>query len=320
MSFTQDELQAFNSILEQRLTAHRREMERSLDQRLTLLKRDFEQRFTTLQHDMLRRLPRRIAEQQKFASQAIRDESKQPIETTQATLQTGSTQPQEPTSQDESVQPVQPVEPVKVVAQESDSALQLESAVERGLAAQLLAIEQLINQRIPTQPADWQGAYLAGAVGEQGDLGGIEIQTDLPWEELIEVVDTAMDQRLALLKESLQANIKDMANYVSIELHAIRSDLSRLQTPSYNSDLTTIQEVFASIEQLEHIIESMQVAMNANHALLSNRLFHHQQLPLERAHPANGSTTAFIARPDHSNSITKPLPVLNGHENEQQRG
>jgi len=31
----------------------------------------------------------------------------------------------------------------------------------------------------------------------------------------------------------------------------------------------------------------MQVAMTANHALLSNRLYHHQHLPLERAHPAS---------------------------------
>jgi hypothetical protein len=298
MSFTQDELQAFNSILEQRLSAHRREMERSLDQHLAVLKRDFEQRFTSLQDDMLRRLPRRIAEQQKFASQAVRDES---------------TQSQKPTSQGE---PMPPVGPMKAVAQESDPALQLESAVERGLAAQLLAIEQLINQRIPTQAADWSGAYLAGTMNEQGGLGSIEIQTDLPWEELIEVVDTAMDQRLTQLKESILANVKDMANYVSIELHAIRSDLARLQTPSSNGDLTNIHEVFTSIEQLEHIIESMQVAMNANHALLSNRMFHHQQLPLERAHPADSSATSLVAPTDHSNSITKPLPVLNGHEGE----
>ncbi len=316
MSFTQDELQAFNSILEQRLAAHRREMERSLDQRLAGLKRDFEQRFTALQHDMLRRLPQRIAEQQKFAGQPVRDEGKPQIDTAPIVLQDGSKQQEGLASQGESVPPA---EPGQVIAQEGDPVLQLESAVERGLAAQLLAIEQLINQRIPAPPADWPGAYLAGTVGEQGDLEGIEIQTDLPWEELIEVVDTAMDQRLAQLKESVQANIKDMANYVSVELNAMRSDLARLQMPTHNGDITGIREVFASIEQLEHIIESMQVAMNANHALLSNRLFHHLQLPLERAHPANGSAPSFLARNDQSTSITKPLPALNGHESEQQQ-
>ncbi len=34
MSFTKEELQSFNTILEQRLIAHRRDMERALDQRM----------------------------------------------------------------------------------------------------------------------------------------------------------------------------------------------------------------------------------------------------------------------------------------------
>ena len=34
MSFTEDELQAFSSILEQRFAAHRQEMEQAIDQRL----------------------------------------------------------------------------------------------------------------------------------------------------------------------------------------------------------------------------------------------------------------------------------------------
>jgi hypothetical protein len=289
MSFTQDELQAFNSILEQKLAAHRREMERSLDQHLAALKRDFEQRLTTLQRDMLRRLPQRITEQQKLTNP--------PVQIT--------TSPQEP---------VQTAPPDESNLQ-AVPAQQLESAVERGLAAQLLAIEQLINQRIPTQTTDWSPSYLTGVTGESGDLAGIEIQTDLPWEELVEVVDSAMDQRINLLRETLQANIQDMTNYLSVELHAIRGDLARLQMPAYNGDLTSFSEFFSSIEQLEHIIESMQVAMNANHSLLSNRMFHHQQLPLERAHPGNGSTT----HNEPKNGITKPLPLLKGHENEQQQ-
>ena len=289
MSFTQDELQAFNSILEQKLAAHRREMERSLDQHLAALKRDFEQRLTTLQRDMLRRLPLRITEQQKLTNP--------PVQTI-----TSAQEPVQTTPPDESNLQAVPAQ-------------QLESAVERGLAAQLLAIEQLINQRIPTRTTDWSPSYLTGVTSEAGDLAGIEIQTDLPWEELVEIVDSAMDQRINLLRETLQANIQDMTNYLSVELHAIRGDLARLQMPAYNGDLTSISEFFSSIEQLEHIIESMQVAMNANHSLLSNRLFHHQQLPLERAHPGNGSTT----HNESKNGITKPLPLLKGHENEQQQ-
>ncbi len=44
MSFTEDELQAFNSILEQRLSVHRREMERVFDQRMNEYRRDLDQR------------------------------------------------------------------------------------------------------------------------------------------------------------------------------------------------------------------------------------------------------------------------------------
>lgn len=300
MSFTQDELQAFNSILEQKLAAHRREMERSLEQRMAMLKRDFEQRLTALQRDILHRLPQRIVEQQKFANQAVQDEIK-PQEPAQEIPQVASA------PQDETAQPI---------AQAIDPAQQLESAVERGLAAQLLAIEQLINQRLPAQPSEWPGSYLAGALNEQG---GIEIQTDLPWDELAQVVDNALDRRIVQLKESLQANIKDMVDYLSVELNTIRGDLARLQMPGHNGDITSMHEVFTSIEQLERIIESMQVAMNANHALLSNRMFHHQQLPLERAHAGNTTTAPLAARTASASSTTKPLPVLNGHESEPQQ-
>jgi hypothetical protein len=62
-----------------------------------------------------------------------------------------------------------------------------------------------------------------------------------------------------------------------------------------------MQEVFQSIEQLERIIESLQVAMTANHALLSNRLYHHQQLPLERAHGGQQPTNQ-VAHPNGTGS------------------
>jgi hypothetical protein len=54
---------------------------------------------------------------------------------------------------------------------------------------------------------------------------------------------------------------------------------------SSSSSLHSLQDVLSGIDQLERIVESVQVAMTANHAFLSNRLFHHQHLPLERAHP-----------------------------------
>jgi hypothetical protein len=65
MSFTQDELQAFNNILEQRLTVQRRELERFFELRLQTLKRDMDQRFTSVHQDLLRDLPMRLSDQQR---------------------------------------------------------------------------------------------------------------------------------------------------------------------------------------------------------------------------------------------------------------
>ena len=71
----------------------------------------------------------------------------------------------------------------------------------------------------------------------------------------------------------------------------------------YEENPTNIQEILHGIEHLEQIIESMQVIMTSNHALLSNRLYHHQQLPLERAHNTNDHTRQL------SNGVDKPLSI-----------
>ncbi|MBV9258347.1 MAG: hypothetical protein JO215_10040, partial [Ktedonobacteraceae bacterium] len=53
MSFTQDELQSLNTILEQKLAAHRRELELSLDQRMNTLRQEFGQCLSALQQNLL---------------------------------------------------------------------------------------------------------------------------------------------------------------------------------------------------------------------------------------------------------------------------
>src|SRR5260370_33210021 len=97
-----------------------------------------------------------------------------------------------------------------------------------------------------------------------------------------------------------------MEQYLSVRLHSLRDEFVRSQGHGpqsyYNGSATTIQEVLHGIEHLERIIESMQVAMTANHALLSNRLYHHQQLPLERAHP--GGQTRFAPGNGMSNALS----------------
>ncbi len=277
MSFTEDELQAFNSILEQRLSVHRREMERVFDQRMNEYRRDLDQRLVTVQRDTLRNLSQKISELENRLDTILRDKLN--------TQQTRITQ--------------------TITHDTEQRQKQFEGSIDRTLAAQLLGIEQLLSQQLSEQIL--QDATITAGVPAQ--LEAIEVQTELPWEDLMDVIGKILDERLSSLNEATQRSLKNMEQYLSVRLHSLRDEFVRSQGHGpqsyYNGSATTIQEVLHGIEHLERIIESMQVAMTANNALLSNRLFHHQQLPLERAHPG-GSTRAMP-----NNGASTPLSIAN---------
>lgn len=225
MSFTQDELQAFNIILEQKLAQHRRELELSLDQRMSMLKQEFEQYLAAVQQNLLHDLPLKLAEQQN----------------------------------------------------------QLKDTVTRYLETYPPHVIEEV------QPRDARMA---------------EMQAEISWDDLMDVIDKVVSDRLSALEGSIQSMVTSTERSLLTQLHGLQSSLqsmrSRCADPT-TTGMTDIQDVFTSVEQLEHIIESLQVAMTANHTLLSNRLYHHQHLPLERAHPA-------------------PPPVLPASENAVQSG
>lgn len=277
MSFTEDELQAFNSILEQRLSVHRREMERVFDQRMNEYRRDLDQRLLTVQRDTLRNLSQKISELENRLDTILSDKLN--------TQQTRITQ--------------------TITHDTEQRQKQFEGSIDRTLAAQLLGIEQLLSQQLSEQIL--QDATITAGVPAQ--LEAIEVQTELPWEDLMDVIGKILDERLSSLNEATQRSLKNMEQYLSVRLHSLRDEFVRSQGHGpqsyYNGSATTIQEVLHGIEHLERIIESMQVAMTANNALLSNRLFHHQQLPLERAHPG-GSTRAMP-----NNGASTPLSIAN---------
>lgn len=276
MSFTQDELQAFNTILEQKLTIHRRELERTFDQRLQVLRREFESRLQAAQQDLLRALPQRLSEQEYRLKNALTHKiDAQQTRIAQAVLR-------------EIEQDQQP----------------FEDSIERVLAAQLLAFEQLINQRL--SPSATPIVNYTGEVQE--DFTGIEVQTEISWDALTEVIDHALDERLSTLNHSVQTTIKNMEHYLTTQIHALHDDLVHGPTRSFAGTLNSVQDVFTSVEQLERIVESMQVAMNANNALLSNRLYHHQQLPHERAHPSHATATSLSEADaeDTTNQLPQP--------------
>ncbi|MDQ2902078.1 MAG: hypothetical protein M3Y81_00815 [Chloroflexota bacterium] len=266
MSFTEDELQSFNSILERRLLAHRQEMERAFDQRMTSLLRELEQRLSAQQQEFVRVLTHKMSEQQNDLNVALSQKlSAQQARITQAVGQ-------------------------EVEQRQQQQQEQLEGIVDRTLATHLLGMEQRLTQHQAPRSLE----AVAKGEAEPGDgFETIEVQTDISWEDLMEVVGKALDERLSALNESIQAAVGNWEQHLSLQLQEMRA-LEPVEP--YRGDMSSMQGVFHSVERLEQILESMQVAMSANHALLSNRLYHHQQLPLERAHPtgqnapANGTT------------------------------
>ena len=180
MSFTPDEIQAFNTILEQKLAQHRREMEHVFEQRIQLLKRDVEQRLNGMQQEMSRVLTQGFGEQNRKL---------------------------------------------------------------RGMLGELVVSSELLPME-------------GGGTDETREVDADLVETEIDWEDLSEFIGQAVGEHLQGL-----------------------------------------QDVFKGIEQLERIVESMQVAMTTNMSLLSNRLYHHQQLPLERAHPGRVTATSQEALP-----------------------
>jgi hypothetical protein len=279
MSFTEDELQSFNNILDQRLSAQSREIERAFDQHISALRRDMEERLVATQQDILRTMSLNMAEQQNVLNTSL----SQNLSTQQAHIISAFDRDVEQRQQ------------------------HIEGTVDGMLAAQLLGIEQLLDQRLSHPKFDDTTASVDEALPQ---LDTIEVQTDLSWEDLSDVIGKALDQRLTVLHESTQSAIKNLEQDLSARLYGLREELlngqAQVQVPSQPFDETppSMQEVLRGIDHLERIIESMQVAMTSNHALLSNRLYHHQQLPLERAHPSTR------ARATPSNGVTAPLPIV----------
>lgn len=275
MSFTEDELQSFNTILEQRLTAQRKEMERIFDQRIIDSRRESEQRFFTMQQEILRNMALKLTEMQGRLDSMFSEKLQ--------TLQTRITQS------------------VNLDAEQKNQ--QVESNIARLLEAQLPGIEQLVNKQLQQLTLQSLEDTVMTANGVH-PLEAFEVQTELPWDDLSDMIGKALDERLSALSEALSRSLQNLEQYLSVRIHGLRDEFvrSQPQSPALNGNQTSVQEVLHGIEHLERVVESLQVAMTANHALLSNRLYHHQQLPLERAHP--GGHALFAPGNGQPNALT----------------
>jgi hypothetical protein len=275
MSFTEDELQSFNSILEQRLTAQRKEMERIFEQRILESRRENEQRFFTMQQEIVRNMTLKLAEMQGRLDTMVSERLQ--------TQQTRITQS------------------INLDAEQKNQ--HIESSVARLLEAQLPGIEQLLSKQLQQFTLQSLEDTVMTANGAH-PLEAFEVQTELPWEDLSDMIGKALDERLSVLSEALSRSLQNLEQYLSVRIHGLRDEFVRSQPQSaaLNGSHTSVQEVLHGIEHLERVVESLQVAMTANHALLSNRLYHHQQLPLERAHP--GGQALFTQGNGQANALT----------------
>ncbi|MGH2498381.1 MAG: hypothetical protein ACRDIV_27110 [Ktedonobacteraceae bacterium] len=275
MSFTEDELQSFNTILEQRLTAQRKEMERIFEQRIIESRRENEQRFFTMQQELLRNMALKLTEMQGRLDSMFSEKLQ--------TQQTRITQA------------------VNLDAEQKNQ--QIESGLARLLDTQMSGIEQLVSKQLQQLTLQSLEDTVMTANGVH-PLEAFEVQTELPWDDLSDMIGKALDERLSALSEALSRSLQNLEQYLSVRIHSLRDEFVRSQPQSsaLNGSQTSVQEVLHGIEHLERVVESLQVAMTANHALLSNRLYHHQQLPLERAHP--GGHALFAPVNGQANALT----------------
>lgn len=292
MSFTEDELQAFNTILDQRLSAQRKEMERFFDQRIMEARRENEQRFFIMQQELVRNVTLKLTEMQGRLDSLVSER----LQAQQARM----------------------VQSINLDAEQRSQ--QLESGLARRLETQLPAIEQLLNRQFE-QLAQQSVEETVMTANGMHPLEAFEVQTEIPWEDLSDMIGKALDERISALSEGISRSLQNLEQYLAVRIHGLRDEFARAQSQpgALNGTHTNVQEVLQGIEHLERVIESLQVAMTANHALLSNRLYHHQQLPLERAHPAgrglfqpgNGQANTLAMAKDRADHDPEPEPTDN---------
>lgn len=265
MSFTEDELESFNTILEQRLLAQRQEFEMILDRRLEALQSSFHARIIAFQQEFINDASSKLANLQA----ALNSDLEVSLNALHARTS----------------QSVEDLVEKCLHTQEQH----FENLVSRTNVLQLQGVEQLLQEYSP--PRISMSTTLDNQ-DQPSHYDSIEVQTELPLEALIEAFNRSLNERFASLQNVTQGVFKQWEEFLHTRLQTLSAQLfenmaqmqHRTASPLQLESHPDLQSVLQGIDQLERVIESMQVAMTANQALLSNRIHHHQQLPLERAH------------------------------------
>src|SRR5450759_1811782 len=191
MSFTEDELQSFNTILEQRLTAQRKEMERIFEQRIVESRRENDQRFFTMQQEILRNMALKLTEMQSRLDSMFSDKLQ--------TQQTRITQA------------------INLDAEQKNQ--QIESSLARLLEAQLPGIAQLLSKQLQDVMLQSIEDTVMTANGVH-PLEAFEVQKELHWEDLSDMIGKALDERLSALSEAISRSVQNLEQYLSVRIHS----------------------------------------------------------------------------------------------------
>ena len=92
-------------------------------------------------------------------------------------------------------------------------------------------------------------------------------------EELAEMVDRALEERLITLKIFLISSLQTIEQEILQQMHALHTTLVQISSTFHTAStsptietptIATTQNVLQSIGRLEHLMYSMQVAMTSN--------------------------------------------------------
>jgi hypothetical protein len=163
-------------------------------------------------------------------------------------------------------------------------------ALDQMLAAQLLGMEQVLNQNVQHM------LNHSGTGQARPEVGPDKI------DQITLLVENVLDERLSTLTATAQ-RLESALSVFTVQTKAILA-------AENGTNARTNQLMLDSITQLEQSLDSLQTAMTANYALMSNRLHHHQIQSMERAHPGVlAPAIPMNGTSDTSPSPTPPQPV-----------
>ncbi|HTI15601.1 MAG TPA: hypothetical protein VL461_13720 [Dictyobacter sp.] len=196
MSFTQDELQALDSIMGQKIDILSRDLERAADRRMSRISHELEQHVISLHQVLLKAFADNQVKMREMFQQFLQIKQRQELSIATLGLE----------------------------RYQKDVQQSFEDFIDRSLAAQLLAFEQLLHQHVTESSSIIESATSYSESLQ--DFKEIEVQTEIAWDELVDLMDHSLDQRFAALQDSLVSFGQDIERRLTAHIQALHGAVS----------------------------------------------------------------------------------------------